>query len=165
LNQGKISIGNDNIIGVVSATPGFIGDSAYFRWHGAFKRDEFGRILTEEKTFYTWDDEETLREAYKEEDKYYDRFTDEEISLPDEHESYTITQRVRNPDWDENQEYMRRQDRPEWDPVGLLGKLWVRTAETITANRIDVDENGKAINGSTYIVLETKNNLVRILCK
>jgi hypothetical protein len=61
---------------------------------------------------------------------------------------------VLNPDYDPSTPYIPRSERPEWTPVGLLGKLRVRTAETITGSTVSANEDGMAINGNDYNVLE-----------
>jgi hypothetical protein len=48
-----------------------------------------------------------------------------------------------------------RKERQEWSPIGLLGKLHVRTSEQITGPKISVDSNGMAINGTDYHVLKS----------
>ena len=47
---GKIKIANatDNIIGIVSAIPGIIGNSSDIEWSGKYLRDDFGRYLLDQ---------------------------------------------------------------------------------------------------------------------
>jgi len=60
-----------------------------------------------------------------------------------------------NPKYNTDTEYIPRSERKEWAPVGLLGKLRVRTAEPITSKKVSVNSQGLAINGNKYDVLET----------
>jgi hypothetical protein len=59
-----------------------------------------------------------------------------------------------NPEYDPSQIYTPREERPEWSPIGLLGKLHVRTAESITGSTVSANSDGIAINGSDYHVLK-----------
>ena len=69
-----------------------------------------------------------------------------------------------NPSFDPSAAYVPRAERKEWDAVGFMGKLMVRSAEAITGTHVDADANGKAVNGTTYRVLEVINaNVVRVL--
>ena len=76
-----------------------------------------------------------------------------------------------NPDFDINSSYEPRSSRKEWSPIGMLGKLHVRTSEQITGSTISADHNGMAINGNDYHVLENKKpydgnyGVVKILFK
>jgi hypothetical protein len=51
-----------------------------------------------------------------------------------------------NPAFDPEQEYVPRSDRPEWQPVGMLGKIWVRSSDTdVVAGdsvKLDVSSSG-----------------------
>ena len=60
-----------------------------------------------------------------------------------------------NPNYNKNSEYIPRSGRKEWAPIGLIGKLRVRTAEPISGNSIDSNSQGFAINGTKYRVLNT----------
>jgi len=78
-----------------------------------------------------------------------------------------------NPNFDPSVEYLTREERKEWSPIGLLGKLKVRTNEVITGNTISVDIDGYAVNGNgaTFKVLDHVKEydgdygIVRILLK
>jgi hypothetical protein len=50
----NVSAGPDDIIGVVSAAPAVIGDSADMRWHAQYMLDEYGaRIMNEARKYVT----------------------------------------------------------------------------------------------------------------
>lgn len=61
---------------------------------------------------------------------------------------------IPNPRFEIDSEYTPREERPEWSPIGLLGKLHVRTAESITGSTISANSDGMAVNGSDYHVLK-----------
>ena len=68
--------------------------------------------------------------------------------------------RVLNPQWDKTKKYIPRKERPEWVPVGLLGKINVRTSEDVYSNYVKAGYDGHAVNadeasnGSRWRVLE-----------
>jgi trimeric autotransporter adhesin len=95
---------DDYIMGVTSATPGIIGDSAEMHWHGKFLTDKWGRKQYQEVTLSTETDA-AGREL-----------------LPERTELHPVL----NPNWDSKKEYVSRLKRQEWVAVGLLGKLLVR---------------------------------------
>jgi len=51
VNKIKLSPDSDSVIGIVSSTPGVIGDAAELSWHGANVRDEFGEVLTRDSYY------------------------------------------------------------------------------------------------------------------
>lgn len=59
-----------------------------------------------------------------------------------------------NPEFNPDATYVPREERSEWSPIGLLGKLHVRTAETITGTTVSANSDGMAINGPDYHVLK-----------
>ena len=59
----------------------------------------------------------------------------------------TSQQRVSNPDYNSSNVYVPRSERPEWDPVGLMGKLWLRPNQP-TGDRWVKLRDGD--NGLTY---------------
>ncbi|WP_437438235.1 peptidase G2 autoproteolytic cleavage domain-containing protein [Alteribacillus bidgolensis] len=95
---------DDFILGISSATPSLIGDSAGLSWHGRYVLDEWGR-------------------------RTYHEVTVPAVKDPDGNElipEKTEIQPVINPEWDPQREYIPRKKRPEWVPVGLIGKILVR---------------------------------------
>jgi trimeric autotransporter adhesin len=59
-----------------------------------------------------------------------------------------------NPVFKPGSTYIPREERSEWSPIGLLGKLHVRTSETITGTTVSANSDGTAINGPDYHVLK-----------
>lgn len=135
----------DYILGVTSATPCIVGDTASEEWSGRYLRDVFGSILTE-----TVDVEE-----------YIDEETGETVP------THTEVRRKVNPDYDPSLKYIPRQERPEWSGVGLMGKLIVCDDGTAVAgNFCDCGKNGIATKGNTYRVLERiDESHIKILMK
>lgn len=103
LNQDKIHLSNENdkVLGIISATPSVIGDSASEEWHNKYLRDVFGRIQYHN----------VLVPAEKDNDGN---------TIIEEHYE---KQPILNPEYDPTREYISREYRPEWASVGLLGKL------------------------------------------
>lgn len=140
LDEQYIRIANskdDYILGIISGNPSVIGDS-YFgdNWHGMYKTDVFGRLLTEIVHI----------------DEYIDEDTKETVP---EHDEERL---ILNPDWNSELEYDAREDRPEWDAVGLVGKLVVIDDGTCEVNNYcKVADNGiatKSDNTSGYRVMK-----------
>jgi hypothetical protein len=171
LNKDKIKIDNSNIVGIVSATPCIIGDGAEEFWNQLHKRDIWGREIYQNYSGFT-----LLNNKKSENNQIYHLGPDNKIYI--EHPSATNAKgtiaenisindinlknlihvlkiNVFNENYNPNQEYIPRSERKEWAPIGLLGKLYVRTSEKITSQKIDVGSDGRAINGTKYHVLKT----------
>ncbi|MFC6604121.1 peptidase G2 autoproteolytic cleavage domain-containing protein, partial [Ectobacillus funiculus] len=95
---------NDYILGITSANPVVLGDSAELRWEKKFLTDEWGRVRYHDVVIPAVKDAEG------------------NIVVPEQTESQPMI----NPEWDPDKEYIPRSKRPEWVAVGLLGKLLVR---------------------------------------
>ena len=141
----KVEAGNTDVIGIVSAAPAVVGDSASLHWTNKYVKDEFDRVQ--------WHDVEV-----------------EEVTGVDEDgnditETKIMRDRVINPDYDPDTPYVPRSERPEWIPVGLLGKLWVRTDDQAikVGHKVDAGSDGKAVNGSTWRVIGVRDGLVKVL--
>lgn len=163
----KIEIGNSDIIGIVSSTPAMAADAAPLKWKDTYLRDEFGRKIQEKYEIYVLNKNTSAEtRIYIDERKNIYKevpspgnilgvlYNGDSSSKEYAKDYYSMKL---NPLYDPNENYTPRKDRPEWSPIGLLGKLYVRTSEAITGNKISVDANGMAINGTDYHVLkETK---------
>lgn len=125
---------NDEPLGVVSGTAGVIlGDQM---WHhkDKFLKNEFGVTLTE-KVKKEWQDDEG-------------NWYSEEVELP-----------IENPDFDssKDEEYLSRSERPEWNVVGLMGQIFTRIDDTVSAGDKIKPNKGigtKDNNNGFYRVLE-----------
>jgi trimeric autotransporter adhesin len=169
INGDKIKIGfnselesSSDIIGIVSSNPAVVGDSAEFRWKDLYILDEWGKIVKENYSHYktTGDTEisffvNSFKEAYLEAPNPgnisgtpFSGNVEEAVFVEN------IQVSVLNPRFKPDSEYIPREERPEWSPIGLLGKLHVRTAETITGSTVSANSDGMAINGSDYHVLK-----------
>mgnify|MGYP003650441674 CR=1 FL=1 len=163
----KIEIGNSNVVGTVSPTPGFIGDSPSLKWSKSYLKDEFRRKLKVEYKIYLIsgdtgniddvkiyiDESENVYKNYPNlgqlDGVLYTGDTKNKVYIG------SIYENKINPNYDKDQEYLSRKERKEWSPIGILGKLHVRTSEQITSDKISADSNGEAINGTDYHVLKS----------
>ena len=135
------------ILGIVSAEPGVLGDSASLNWHGQYLRDEYGRKLRNPVEYLIWNaKDDTQPNPNNENDSPDSRIkiselgtgSPEDLEVPD----YARTNNIRkvyyalvlNPDYDPTQNYVNRRNRKEWDAVGMLGKLALRKNQ-ITGDR------------------------------
>ena len=165
-NTEKIEMSNNNVIGIVSAKPAIVGDSAFFGWQNRYVTDEWGRDLSDEYDMYQIimsgntnnatiyiSENGTVYSEYPNlgnpKGVLYEGSTDDKIFI-----EKTTVKRI-NPSYNPTQQYTPRKNRPEWSAIGLLGKLRVKTAEQITGPSVSVNSNGMAVNGSDYPVLET----------
>jgi hypothetical protein len=178
----KIEIGNSNVLGIVSAKPSIVGDSASLSWQNMYQKNDWGETLYEPYKVYQIkkinDEEEQNIYIDKNNNIYsdapnitnmsgtlYNGDTNDKIFIEN------INVRIVNPNYDKNEEYIPREERKEWSPIGMLGKLHVRTSEQITGSTISANSNGMAINGNDYHVLENKKSydgnygVVKILFK
>jgi len=174
----KVEIGNSNIVGVVSATPAVVGDSASFKWKKMYITDEWSNRVYDNYKIYKLEDEE-LEIYIDSNDKVYSE-PPNPTNVPGTLYSGDISRKsfienksipIINPNYDPERNYLSREERKEWSPIGLLGKLNVKTSEQITGATVSADSNGMAINGNDYYVLQNKKpydgsyGVVKILFK
>ena len=115
LEGDKIRLANKNdgyLLGVVSTTGAFIGNSASENWQGKYLKDVFGEWITEQVAIPESIDEETGK------------------TIP----AYTVTQYVVNPNYNPEEEYISREFRKEWSPIGFHGQLIVVDDGTCEVN-------------------------------
>ena len=121
---------NQDILGVVSATAGVIGNESSFAWNNRYLKGEFGEDITE-----------TVKWASHL--KYEGIYSECPEELLDEVEVSHKEVPVENPDYDPDAEYLPRSKRPdEWTVVGLMGQVLVRVNEEINKPYINVDGKG-----------------------
>lgn len=111
---------NDIPLGVVSGTAGVVLGDQMFHHKDKYLKDEFGVTLTQSEE-HTWEDDEG--NVYS-----------EEVERP-----------IPNPDFNENydeEEYLSRSERPEWNIIGLIGQVFIRVDETVSANDYIKPNNG-----------------------
>ena len=91
----RLANSNDNyIVGIISANPSIIGNSASEEWNGKYETDIFGKIKREDITIKHSDNTESICNVRKLSKDF-------------------------NPDIN----YISRENRKEWDAVGMIGKL------------------------------------------
>lgn len=113
---------DDDFLGVVSAEPGIVGDSAWAAWTGRYQKDIFGAKVKEQYTMYGWGFKEN------EEDQWEHWHTVESAAannlvIPDDAVAEVKERPIYADDYDPNRTYIRRKDRPEWSAIGMMGKL------------------------------------------
>ena len=131
------AVAGEEPIGVISANPSCVGDSADLKWSGKYLRDDFGSYQKEPYTFVEWTNEDGDVE------KYASDFVPAGITVPDDAVTKTVDddgtpllRRVLNPAYDPDVTYVPREQRAEWDPVGLMGKLRIRKGQVTGARWI-----------------------------
>lgn len=165
----KATSSDTYILGIVSATPSIMGDSAGLRWQGKYMTDEWGRIqyqmvdIPEQTEVRHYDavysGDTLIKEAY-----------DQTIVLVEAHQE---RQPILNPDWNNDQPYVERIARPEWDAIGLMGKLFVRDDGTCQVNSFcKSNDDGIAVpsttpnDGVSYRVTKrVSTNIIQVLVK
>jgi hypothetical protein len=136
------------ILGITSATPNLIGNSAGLRWQGKYLTDEWGR-----KVYH-------------------------EVTIPGESdgsgniifEERTEIKPIINPEWYPSLKYVPRIERSEWAAVGLIGQVLVRDDGTCEVNGFcSPNDQGiatKSSQGQGYRVLKrTQANLILVMLK
>lgn len=141
----KATASDSYILGVTSATPSLLGNSASLNWQGKYELDEWGRRM----------------------------YTHIEVPLPaskngEPRSSVTETKPIISTKWDPSQSYVSRQDRQEWSAVGLLGQLRVRDDGSCQVNGycLPNDEGIATTSQQGYRVIKrTAANQVIIMIK
>ena len=146
LHSGKIQKATSNdklIIGIVSSTPGVIGNNP-MRWNNKYANDEWGRPV------------------YEEVDVPYTEMVEQEDGTTKEKTFYhKEVHRKFNPEWRGEETYIDRTERKEWAAVGLLGKILVRQDGTLIQGKFcKANNNGKATisNDDGYYVIKVIND-------
>lgn len=156
LDGDKIKLANqytEDVLGIISAMPTVLGDTAALEWHGKYVKDKWGRIQYSLQDFV---EEQTT--------------TDEEGNTVTEEVTVQRLAPVINPDYDPDKAYYNRRSRKEWSTVGMLGKLYVRDDGTAEVNGYVKPAQGgiatKAAGKTNMRVLErVDENTIRVLLK
>jgi hypothetical protein len=103
-----------DVFGVVSSTPGFVGDMAEGHWSNMFIKDKFGSPISNTIYFLSnvSNDSDRVRCA-------------PDVIAPEGYVIVDETDHLANPLYDPSVPYVSRENRPEWDTIGLVGKLRV----------------------------------------
>lgn len=149
LENSKIRLAeaNDNMLGIISATGAFIGNTAEMEWHNKYLTDVFGEVMIEEVGIPAEIDEDTG-----------------EIISP----AHIELRPILNPEYDPSMEYIPRSERQEWAIVGLLGQIIVVDDGTcIPGGFVAPITNGiGTASESGYRVMERiDNNHIKVLAK
>ncbi len=126
-----------DLLGVISGTGAFIGNSAENWWAGRYMYDDFGRKIPEQRTLKRWFVDATDKEGkpVRKEISYYQTEIDNlSIEVPEDAETVVHSCFKENPEWVEGQEYVAREKRKEWAVVGLLGQIWVKRGQPVSEN-------------------------------
>ena len=134
----------EDIIGIVSAEPGVLGDSGSLNWKGQHLRDEYGKKLRDAVEYLVWnvkgDDEPDPDNEHDNPDHRLNvaelgTGSQDDLNVPDYAREADIRktyyQLVQNPDYDPAQNYVNRRARKEWDAIGMLGKLALRKDQPV----------------------------------
>ena len=147
-NKIKQATASDNaadIIGIISAMPGVVGDTAWNKWTGKYERDDYGRYVMENFTVTEWtvtttnsDGSITTDEISYETDKIPSGVTPpaDAVVVTKDDDGDTLRRRKLNSSYDDDLTYVNREDRKEWDTVGLMGKLRLKKGEPTGTNWI-----------------------------
>ena len=166
------------IIGVVSANPAVVGDSAWSEWQAAHKKDAYGSWVTEDKEYLIWNDftttstvDDPTQTIAKQPDPSDPNVApDFQILVSDIEKEKTagrcpqaaidqnlrITRpsRVYNESYDATKTYEPRSARKEWDAIGLMGKLVVRRGQPVGTNWILMKSNVGTDPNDASIILD-----------
>jgi hypothetical protein len=167
--NGKIRVATnqdntDNIIGVISAHPAFVGDAAELSWHGTYEKDEFGQPLTEDEAWLIWNKEYQdgvpINQPVADnpdtwgtcegfplsqlEDIKAKMAAGVDTGIPqwaiDQNVIVNKPKQIVSSSYDSTQVYIPRSKRKEWDTVGLIGKLPVVKGSPVGSRWIKMNE-------------------------
>lgn len=150
----------ENIIGVISAKPGFVGDSQELAWHGRYQKDVFGTNVLEDELWLIWNEKGStqpvatnVKETWEGNEGIPLAEFERRMSARKPEESLPIPQfaidancivnkpkQIISESFDSNQTYVPRSQRPEWDTVGLIGKLIVKKGRPVGKRWIKMSE-------------------------
>jgi len=160
LEGDKIRLANagDDILGVVSGTAMVLGDNYKYEWKYKYLTDEFGRTIYDEPV-----------EEFIEYTDYVDVSDASTWVTVQESTGFHAYPKV-SPEFDPEQEYINRTDRSEWDPVGLLGKIYIRDDGTCVVGKYaTAGENGIATASeektNIRVMKRTADNIVWCFAK
>jgi hypothetical protein len=124
---------SENVIGVVSGNPSFVGDSAWNFWTDKYVKDDFNRRIWEDYNVIAWD--EIIKDDRENEKIINHSFAEDEIPegiiIPENHTVIKEKREKLNPNFNKNLEYVNRENRPEWSTIGLVGKLRLRKGQPV----------------------------------
>lgn len=162
LLKGKIKIGNENPVGIISATASLVGNAAPNKWQGIYLRDEWKRKLYDEYELLEWlGDDGRPEHVYRNSDGiFFDEYPQPTSpdgiktikQIPDDYNIEIIKVRRMNPDFDISRKYIPRADRKEWSIIGVNGLILARASSKIKTWKVDSLPDGTFVDGTTYNV-------------
>lgn len=173
---------NDHPLGVICDKSGICSDTQERVWKGICHKDKFGRKVRR-NTFIKYfkkilkehnvDIDDKIREYLIQDDEEsklliidHLNHLNEDVSIRDKHEMnyHSLLKQIRdcesiedfveNIDFDPSKEYLSRRNRPEWMTVAYDCKVPVKCSEDVSIEDYVSIENGIAIKGDKYAVLE-----------
>ena len=155
LDNGKVRASTDSdnasdIVGVVRhrKTVGVVGNSAWSKWKGKYKVDDYGVPLLEEYTVTEWDEivaedaddleitdrgEKKKLKQIKGDTIHHSYATDKippELTVPsdavvktEDADGNKYKRKILSDSYDASKEYVSREDRDEWNLIGLTGQV------------------------------------------
>lgn len=139
----KIAQPGDTVLGVISAVPAITGDAAELEWKDRWITDDWGRVQYDPYYAWEWEDKEGRKHSVA---SYEDQTQVPKSARRVDVDGFgnPLLRPRQNPNFNPNLSYVPRSKRKEWAPVGLLGKLRVRTGQTLNTGWIklrDITEN------------------------
>lgn len=152
---------DDYLLGVVSGSGCFIGNSQSEDWQGKYLKDVFGKIIVKEVEI----PEETVEEK---------TVVAGEDGNPVEHietkviPAHTVQQLAVNPDYNPEQEYVSREFRKEWSAVGFHGQIVVVDDGTCKVNsycKPSVDGIATSAESGYRVMTRIDDTHIKVLVK
>lgn len=146
----KIRLANSedpkDLLGVISGNPCIVGNNYDDQWSGKYKKDVFGRLLTEH---VTWEEEMDDNGNI--------------ITPAGEGDVYILSE-----DYDPSQSYIPRKDRPEWGYMGTHGELVVIDDGTCEAKgrcKPNNEAKATAAEDGFYVLERIDDNHIKIFVR
>ena len=146
-NKIKIAEDGDVVMGIVSARPAFVGDSASLGWQGKWETDVYGRRVQQDITVYSWEEvveNEDGKLVTKKQEYRHDKIP-EGVTVPDDATSVVRQEDKLSAEYDADADYVPRSNRKEWSAIGLMGKLKLRTGQVTDSRWIKMRDMSDTI--------------------
>ena len=143
-NKIRKATGEDaaaDIIGIVSANPSVVGDTASMKWDGKYLKDNFGNYIFESYTTTQWTEpaitneegevtQQAVEHSYETDKIPSDVTVPKDAVVSDKNaDGVELKRRKLNPEYDDTKTYIPRDERQEWDAIGMVGKLRMRSGQ------------------------------------
>lgn len=147
-------------IGVVTGTPGFVGNASEAEWSGKYRKDDWGRIMYAKKRVPVTTTEEITKRYQNQIDAVNEQTTrsnkraqvDKVRELINKRNKElqnikytTLNVPIINPRYNSKKKYVPRSERPEWNLVGLVGQVRVRRGQITHPNWFKMEDLGNNI--------------------